>query len=387
MPVFSLQDAKIEQIKNVAYNNFSYWEESATYGYFCGGFTTVAISNTDRLDISTETVTTPGLGLPTARERIAATASPSYGYFGGGNPIVCVIYRLEFSTETVSTPTPQLSQPRLAAAAVSSGVYAYGYFAGGSNATPAFFSSIDRIDFSTETVTTPANRLSQGKRGLAAASTNLYGYFGGGYFTPVATRYSTIDRLDLTTEVISTPAPKLSAVKNALGATSSTSYGYFGGGTVPTATSIIDRIDFTNETVTTPGVVLTEAKSNLPAISSSSYGYFAGGNPVVCTIDRLDFSTELRASLASGLPAAKYGMGAVSAGQSILRGNKTYGYFGGGANYSAFDRLDFSTETVSTPSRSRLSTDNLSLTATSSISISFPSQKDGHHSPFRWQVL
>ena len=129
------------------------------------------------------------------------------------------------------------------------------------------------MDFSNETVATPSSKLSIGRRALTATFSSSYGYFGGGYAPPAVPRVnrSTIDRLDFSTETVTTPSPKLSQSKSYLAATSSSSYGYFGGGYGPTAgISTIDRLDFSTETVTTPTPKLSTAKTQLSALSNSN---------------------------------------------------------------------------------------------------------------------
>ena len=102
------------------------------------------------------------------------------------------------------------------------------------------------------------------------SESGLYGYYGGG-FIPTPARVSTIDRLDFSNETVTTPSPKLSQSKSYLAATSSSSYGYFGGGYVPPAAiSTIDRLDFSTETVTTPTPKLSTAKTQLSALSNSN---------------------------------------------------------------------------------------------------------------------
>jgi hypothetical protein len=77
-----------------------------------------------------------------------------FGYFGGGTvpPVVSTIDRLDFSNETISAPGNNLTQARSGLAAVSNSNY--GYFAGG---TPPFACTIDRLDFSNETTSAPGN--------------------------------------------------------------------------------------------------------------------------------------------------------------------------------------------------------------------------------------
>ena len=108
---------------------------------------------------------------------LAATASNSYGYFGGGRhpgppPIgvtyTCTIDRLDFSTETRTTPGSTLSEARGELAATSSSFY--GYFAGGRASPSGSISTIDRLDFSTEIVSASSPSLPVGQLALAALS-------------------------------------------------------------------------------------------------------------------------------------------------------------------------------------------------------------------------
>jgi hypothetical protein len=64
MPVFSLEEARVLQVKNISQNTFKYWSESAVYGYFGGGYTPPSIDTISRLDLSNETVSNPGKNLP-----------------------------------------------------------------------------------------------------------------------------------------------------------------------------------------------------------------------------------------------------------------------------------------------------------------------------------
>ena len=141
----------------------------------------VVICTIDRIDFSTESIFTSSVGLLNNID-FSATSSNLYGYFGGGGPDVkSTISRLDFSTETVTTPTPKLSQAKSQLTATSSD--SCGYFAGGLDSTatpPVVICTIDRLDFSTETVSVPTSKLSQARRFLAATSSSSYGYFSGG---------------------------------------------------------------------------------------------------------------------------------------------------------------------------------------------------------------
>jgi hypothetical protein len=288
---------------------------SRTYAYFGGGSDPGDVATIDRIDFSNETTSVPGNNLPQARRALAAVSNNSYGYFGGGYapPFVNTIDRLDFSNETLSLPGNNLPQARYGLAALSSS--SYGYFGGGF--APGFLvvATVDRIDFSNETLSLPGNGLPEARSALAALSSSSYGYFGGGLDPSAAPPFvATIDRLDFSNETLSLPGNNLPQARSGLVALSSSSYGYFGGGGAPSIFCTIDRIDFSNETLSLPGNNLPQARQNLAAVSSSSYGYFGGGLAPsnVCTIERLDFSNETLSLPGNGLPEARLNLAAVS---------------------------------------------------------------------------
>ena len=370
MPVFSLEEVRALQVKNISQNNFKYWPESAVYGYFGGGFAPPSINTITRLDFSNETVSDPGKNLPTATSGLAAVSSSSYGYFGGGsNPpttMICTITRLDFSNETVSNPGKNLPTSRDLLAAVSSS--SYGYFGGGF--TPPYINTISRLDFSNETVSDPGKNLpsaggSGGRRSqLAAISNNSYGYFGGGA-NPAGFNSCTISRLDFSNETATDPGKNLSAPSTFIAAVSNNFYGYFGGGS---GVCTINRLDFSNETVSAPGKNLPTIRRGPLAFSSStatgslngSYGYFGGGgvptgSGITDIIEQLDFATENVNTLTATLgQQVRSGAAVANSGSSFRTNSKTYGYFGGGYTppyLNTISRLDFSNETVSLPTK------------------------------------
>ena len=344
------------------------------YGYFGGGFDSSTLSIIDRLDFSSETLSTLPAVLPAGRSQFTAVSSSDYGYFGGGTPgssPVCTIDRLDFSNETTSNPPASLSENRRLHASVSNS--SYGYFGGGfapTNPPPTYVSTIDRIDFSNETVTVPGNHLLQKKMRLAGVHSSNYGYFALGVSsTPTILYHSNIDRLDFFNETLASPGNPLPLGRyNSEGLSSgksgknvkhlpkttgtdvdgkpiSSTYGYFGGGDGLNCT--IDRLDFSNETTIESAANLTQAKEDLAAVSSSSYGYFGAGETAgirICTIDRLDFSNETTSRVTATLPQGRHRLAAVS--------SNSYGYFGGGQVppiVDKIDRIDFSNETTSAP--------------------------------------
>ena len=182
---------------------------SQDYGYFAGGYPNNARSFVDRLDYSSDTTTATEKGpLTIARRSSAATGTQSYGYFGGGT----------------AGPAPNTN-----------------------------YSTVDRVEYANDTPTTVAKGpLSAAKAGLAASGNGSYGYWGGGVQWPGTTpRFSTVDRLDYSSDT-TTASPKgpLTDEKYSFAATGNTSYGYFGGGDYP-AKSTVNRIDYSSDTGTT----------------------------------------------------------------------------------------------------------------------------------------
>ena len=279
---------------------------SSAYGYFAGGagpnpppsLNVSTWSIIDRLDFSNDSIATPGnYNLWQARRFMASVSNNNYGYFAGGlsNPglKVCTIDRLEFTTETVSNrPANQLRESRWGLAGVSNN--SYGYFAGGDGV--GYENTIDRIDFISETVSLPGNNLTFGRRELGSVHTPQYGYFAGG--EPIT---CSIDRIDFSNETTTSPSDLTARIEGVAGVFNS-NYGYFGGG-MPPYRLLIDRFDFSNETSSAPGTFqLSEGRKNLTGVSNNNYGYFAGGygpNPPpssnfdqFSTIERLEFSNE-----------------------------------------------------------------------------------------------
>ena len=356
---------------------------TGSYGYFAYGYAPGETGSVDRLDFSSETCSYPGNNLPQARRLLAAVSNESYGYFGGGysNPPAArrdTISRIDFSNETGSAPTVELSDARYGLGAVSSDNY--GYFGGGNS--PAIVDTVDRLDFSNETFSLPGNELSNGRWYFATVSNNNYGYFGGGIFPPgPAPDYiTTVDRIDFSSETFSLIGNNLSQARGLFAGVSSRSYGYFCGGynTPPVAYyDTVDRIEFSNETISAPGNELTQARRSVSAVTggasyrpkgSRTYGYFGGGfaPPYVNTVDRLDFSNETLSLPGNELTQARYSLAAVS--------SNSYGYFCGGSGPSPAQGIliiNLSNETISRRFSFDLTQPRLDLAAVSSNSYGY----------------
>ena len=362
MAIFSLQEVKTEQVKNVANNNFESWPESATYGYYGGGQPPLTCT-ISRLDFSNETVSDPGKNLPVALSSAGGVQSNVYGYFGGGElpNVISTVTRLDFSTENVSDPGNNLPSGIFYSAVISNN--SYGYFAGGKLVPPASSgnqtSAITRLDFSNETVSDPGQNLPASRWRSSAISSGSYGYFGLGSNPPTTGVVSTILRLDFSNETVSAPGKNLPFSSDAGHAVFNISYGYFSGGDTPGAgTSSIARLDFSNESTIDTGKKLPSVLMAGTPVQSSSFGYIGGGykDGFRSSFVRTDFSTETITLISSKLPSAKERISSVFGGASVYRnarGFGTYGYFGGGYSGSPSPaplsksfvfRFDFSTE-------------------------------------------
>jgi hypothetical protein len=243
------------------------------HGYFGGGFSPPQICNITRIDFVNETINQSLGNLPSNRRLLSATESASYGYFAGGfnappDNYLSTITRFDFGTE-IATDTPtRLPFGRREFCATSTNIYAF--FGGGFNTT-TFYNTITRLDFSNETISNPGKNLPSSRRNLAVMASTVYGFFGGGE-SPAPTPFSinTITRLDFASETISTPGGAFTTSRRSLAATASRTYGYWAGGFSPPYISTVTRLDFSNEVVSEPGKTLPSARGSFTALANSN---------------------------------------------------------------------------------------------------------------------
>jgi hypothetical protein len=339
---------------------------NSNFGWFGGG-TTTGTSGTltiDRIDFSNDNATAAPRGsLSSARYKLAATGNSNYGWFGGGTPgsgILSIVDRIDFSNDSVSaSPRAPLSSPggRAELAATSGQAKGpaiklqkagnYGWFGGGYTPGPIMVITVDRIDFSNDSVSALARGSLNppGRQQLAATGNSNYGWFGGGSLTPAVptpSPVSTVDRIDFSNDSVSaSPRGPLIGVRTNLTATGNSNYGWFGGGTGPVPSAPVSRINFTNDSITASsrGPILTP-RTALAATGNSNYGWFGGGGPpVVDTVERINFSNDLATASPRGpLSLARYFLAAT--------GNSNYGWFGGNLPGSTVDRINFSNDSV-----------------------------------------
>ena len=377
---------------------------NTSYGYWGSGREgSPFVSSVDRLDYSNDTATMSPKGpLVASHNYRMATGNLSYGYWsgGGGNgpPSITSVDRLDYSSDTTTAVAKgPLSETRYMGAATGNGDY--GYIAGGMPSP--YKSSIDRIDYSNDTATAASGKgplsVARTSFGDAATGTDDYGYFGGGY--KAYARISTIDRLDYssdtTTASVRGPMNVERGKSTAVGsraygfpttgnpATRSTTqingtpYGYVAHGLGSPANpspqvSTTNRIDFSNDTAT--AVVTgnqTQSAYYSKGVGNNNYGYILSAVPSNNTVaSRIDYSNDSAACAPKG-PLA---YGAWEAGAT---GNASYGYHGGGYDQAAstrtskVQRLDYSSDTTTAVVKGPLAATHYRTAATGNLSYGY----------------
>jgi len=328
--VFGLKQVRFEQSKlstNYNIENTNSWSESDYYSYFAGGAGLAAPLPTSgtcslyRLDLTTETfVSPPANQLGRAYWGMTGTAGDLYGYFmGGATPVVTTVKRVDYLTDTITTPATVCPNGYAAASAQDSNC---AFIAGGSStASPSGTSAlgtVNKFDYSIDTII------------------NTGGVIGGNY----------------------PDDPSAGNTRAYHGAASSRSYGYFMGGVgnspTPTPTGPVPAT----------GDLFTISRLDLKT-GTSNIGDFApgggGGGTSTCQTNSYAYSNSLasRARLdfyndtASSFPSPP-----ISAGSRAAGSTNNFGYFFAGETVlstpttspiltSRAERINFSTDTPS----------------------------------------
>jgi hypothetical protein len=284
-------------------------QKAGNFGWFGGGFIPAATATINRIDFSNDYVTaSPRGSLTTTLGAIGATGNSNYGWFGGGVApvptfppfIYADVNRIDFSNDSVTASLRgPLSLERCSLGAT--GNSNYGWFGGGYTNFPTIsgLSRVDRINFANDSVSALVKgslNAPAGRFGMGATGNSNYGWFGGGGISTPA-YVSTVDRIDFSNDsTTASPRGLLTAARYGVAATGNSNYGWFGGGgsSTPAYVSTVDRIDFSNDSTTaSPRGPLSLAREGLAATGNSNYGWFGGGQaPITSRVDRIDFSND-----------------------------------------------------------------------------------------------
>ena len=305
-----------------------------------------------------------------------------YGYIAGGYDYPSYyssVERIDYINDTVTAVIRgPLTQIR-ANDPASVGNINYGYVMGGYTPgapTPSRVTSVDRIDYSNDTASAvtvgPINGGTYGKQFFAATGNLNYAWAAGGAQFGVTPAYaSTVDRIDYSSDTSTASARgNLSLGRAGLSAAGNLNYGWFAGGSVPTAVTTVDRIDYSNDTPTaTPKGPLNKTNYNFAATGNANYGYFAGGRPAVeSTVGRIDYSNDTATALVRG-PLSFNG------DDPSATGNKNYGWFAGSdgsPNVSSVSRIDYSNDTATASPRGPLTSGRYSAGPNSAAANGLP---------------
>ena len=218
------------------------------------------------------------------------------------------------------------------------GAFNTGYFAGG-GPSPSAKSTVDKMDFSTESTTyTPSANLTAARNYICGVGNKTSGYTCGGANPSSVTTVEKTSYADDTTANV--PGAALSEARNFGGASGGSNAGYYGGGS---NTSIVDKINYSSDTTARiPGADLSGNRSNLTAVGNEDATYFAGGNGPLTTVDKLTYTTDTTTRIpGANLSVSRYEMGGAA-------GNLTSGYVAGGQpGYTVVDKITYSTDTAS----------------------------------------
>lgn len=290
-----------------------------SYGFiFAGSTPTGQSSNVYRLENFYGSLVSSLVSGPIGNEAKnyqAALGTNSSAYLIGGlNPSIvttCTIDRVDFTTcvgKTISSTAPQAVDR---GAGVSRG--GYGYIAGGTN-PPARTSKISRLDFATENMVERTS-LSAEKARLCSVTNENYAYFGGGYTLAGATAsVSTIERLEYNTETRSNPGALLDEEKHSAISMASNLNAYFFAGynsaSSPSFLTTHTKMDFSTETPSSLSASLMNDRYDAAGLSFNTEGYSVGGktstSPLATNHVRLVNFNSDTISTETSLPASYY---------------------------------------------------------------------------------
>ena len=393
---------------------------NSEFGYFAGQFPSVSIN--ERFDYSNDTVNAVTKGsLSSHRGSGSATGNQSKGYFMGGydnnTALTSIVDRFDYSNDTAdAVHTAYLSDSVANNTATSSRENAipvkgpgvlFGIFEKvvdgtrstsdsgflHSGTTGSRISSIERIDYSNDTVSLVRGNVDEARQSFASVGNENFGYVAGG-ITPTSTgsnptpyddsRVERIDYLnDTATGLFRGP---LSESRSGCAGVGNNSYGYVGGGeggpfNLQVNISSIDRIDYSNDAVTasarfSPPTAIR--RHGIMATGNQSYGYFAGGVNDDLAPDA-PTSTVFRVNYASDTSFTTRGYLNHTAAFGAATGNANGGYIAGGTNYpttpqvyySSVSYIDYSNDLNQATPKGNLSSEQWKMAATGDANFGY----------------
>jgi hypothetical protein len=275
------------------------------------------------------------------------------GYVGGYNSSAPVyLTKLAFSTDTTSQITSAMvnSKSTTAGASNLTAGWAYGGYDTPSG-SPIYSSSIDKLTFSSEAVSTLASALVRPRSTLVAVYSPTHGYVFNGRDTSGVYQTTSCDKhvfaSDATIDYSSTIAAGQNADKLSFSA-SQKGYLYAGSDPGLVLASWVNKLVFATEALTYLGAIAAKSGgwascSDDPDVAGYGLGqdYYVGGRSAAW-IQKFGFTSETASTLTSGISSARAGSGVNS-----YHGAYAAGGWGSGVGYvTTIDKMRFSTETT-----------------------------------------
>lgn len=364
--VFGLNSVYEKQLENLENTNHASWPEDGQYGYYAGGSQSSPVSQVDRLDFSTQTVT-QSTDLPgnTGLGYAQGISGNTNGYIIGGTTpqvTICQVSRIDFSNETYSLPGNNFPTILIDGAIISVTNINRGYVVGGYVPGPnTILDEIKSFDTSTESFSLlPATIPQQSFRASSNVQNKNYGYFIAGQ-GPSSSYVTNIKRLEISSETIQEIDTIVSPTRSYHAATSSQEYGYIFGGVrsnpLPPPSylyySKTSRLDFNNETFSDlpSGAQPPLTIKSSGVCSTNNYGFLGGGEwePSGAIqynqVSRLDFQTDTMSQPGGNLTISKDAMATVQSKSTFIK-NPRIGNSGYHVNMSNIYRYSFSDGTT-----------------------------------------
>ena len=358
---------------------------NSNYGWFASGGVGASnnSSTVERLNYANDSPTAPSTrtSLPMPRVTLAGVSNSNYGWFGGGytvnTNILSLIHRIDFANDSPTSASTRGPLVAVRAIAGATGNTNYGWFGGGFNVNPTAISTVDRIDYSSDTVTASTRGQLNTARYSPSATSNYvkaengvlavakqpltevwsiftattqakwagvvgtYGWFAGSQAGGGAT---TVNRIDFANDSPTAASPRglLSAARGSMNGATDGSFGWFAGGYIASGgvqKSQIDRINFANDspTAASPRGNLSRGRGHFASLQNSDFYWVAGNKGDNSGVDRIDFGND------TATPSLRGNLLVTSQGRAGLS-NQFYGWAVGGEYISSIERIDFAND-------------------------------------------
>lgn len=290
-------------------------------GYFFGGDVPGPTGDSRaiyKIAYSNDTLSTIPNNLPTAQSLSGAVQDTSNSYIGGGlipsspsstQVATNNIMKFQFSNETASDLPANLPVSRAGLFGVSS--QSKGYWCGGFNPSPppggTYYTTVNNIQFSNTTISTPPNSLPVARGFGAPLSTTSTGYLVEGTPSP-PTRSPAILKLQYSTETFdtsigTTPISTRNMFYNGAFSDRANENGYFFGGFKGPGTGFppgptfysdaVEKIVYSTDTMSLIPARTPIAQRSATGNFSDGGGYISGGlSAGGCEVQKFIFSTE-----------------------------------------------------------------------------------------------